>query len=159
MVLFFVVWRWWRWPSAADNRLRSGWCCALCQIIWIEGNHSSCLLWIFIQLLDIGLGLPAHPTWPNWMFIRCWSCTSKTRVCILKWQNRHRSWLHLPAGVGYRRFMLDWWPVQLLSVLQQWWFTWNDLSCDFRNPEGIIAFFFFSFFPFFWRTGIGGIPN
>lgn len=52
--LSFVVWRWWRWPCAADNRCRSGWCCAPCKIIWIEGNHFYCLRSLFI-LLQVGL--------------------------------------------------------------------------------------------------------
>lgn len=48
LILFYVVWRWWRWPSPADNRCWSCWCSDACQIIWVEGNSFSCLLWLSI---------------------------------------------------------------------------------------------------------------
>jgi len=55
LILFYVVWRWWRWPSASDNRRPSCWCSAACQIIWVEGNTFSCLLWLSIRLQAVGL--------------------------------------------------------------------------------------------------------
>ena len=146
LILFYVAWRWWRWPSAADNRRRSCWCSAACQIIWVEGKSFFfvCLLWLSIRLQAVGLQ------------ITCLIHLTKTNVHlqVLKLHIEDPSLntevtkpsqeLALPprrSGISLLHVGLTAGIVALSGAAVMVYLKRNDLSCDIQNRR--MAFFSF----------------